>query len=143
MARISPTLCALRVAMSKVTMPRKHKNDRANNKVLIRRQGNPGRILTLPPADDSISLYSFGGEGWGEEAATPGSHSCPRLPSRLCPALSPRSAGGEREQPGGGAKLRPPLSAGQFFHCLSSGFAQYSRAYGIRTQAISVSSDRT
>jgi len=31
-----------------------------------------GRILTLPPTDDSVSLSSFGGEGRGEEAVTPG-----------------------------------------------------------------------
>jgi hypothetical protein len=29
----------------------------------------------------------------------------------------------------------------QFFHCLSTSFPQYSCAYGIWTQAISVSSD--
>jgi hypothetical protein len=38
MARISTTLCALRVAMSKVTMSIKHRNAQANNKALIRQQ---------------------------------------------------------------------------------------------------------
>ena len=39
-----------------------------------------GRTLTLPPADDSVSLSSFGGEGWGEEAVTPGGNCCSCLP---------------------------------------------------------------
>ena len=47
------------------------------------------RILTLPPADDSVSLSSFGGEGWGEEAVTPGGSCCRCLQRRLCP--SPRA----------------------------------------------------
>jgi hypothetical protein len=44
------------------------------------------RMLILAPADDSISLSFSGGEGWGEEAVTPGSRSWPSLPLRLCPA---------------------------------------------------------
>ena len=42
-----------------------------------------GRFLTLPPAGESVSLSFFGGEGWGEEAVTPGSCSRLRLRSRL------------------------------------------------------------
>jgi hypothetical protein len=42
---------------------------------------------SLPPAP--VSLSSFGGEGWGEEAVTPGGSCCPCLPQRLCP--SPRA----------------------------------------------------
>src|ERR1039458_6067915 len=42
-----------------------------------------GRILmTLPPADVSVSLSSFGGEGWGGGGGTPG--------GRAGPFLSPR-----------------------------------------------------
>src|ERR1035441_11015661 len=48
-----------------------------------------GRILTLPQADDSVSLFSFGGEGWGEEAVTPGGSCCPCLPQPLCPSPQP------------------------------------------------------
>ena len=44
---------------------------------------------TLPPADDSVSLPSFGGEGWGEEAVTPGGSCCLCLPQRLCPSPQP------------------------------------------------------
>jgi hypothetical protein len=67
-------------------------------------------ILTLPPADDSISLSSFGGEGWEEEAVTQGSRSCPCLPSCLCPSPrpSPRaSLAGRGRRPGGSVKMRP------------------------------------
>ena len=45
--------------------------------------------MTLPPVDDSVSLSSFGGEGWGEEAVTPGGTCCPWLPQRLCPSPQP------------------------------------------------------
>jgi hypothetical protein len=45
----------------------------------------PGCVVTLPPADDLLSLSSFGGEGWGEEVATAGGRPCPCLPPRLSP----------------------------------------------------------
>src|SRR5439155_2620186 len=47
------------------------------------------RILTLPPAHDRTSLSSFGGEGWGEEAALSESHCRPGLQTRRCPSPQP------------------------------------------------------
>src|SRR5437879_6568190 len=47
------------------------------------------RILTLPPAHDRTSLSSFGGEGWGEEAALSESHRRPGLQTRRCPSPQP------------------------------------------------------
>src|SRR5205809_6807674 len=51
------------------------------------------RILTLPPAYDRTSLSSFGGEGWGEEAALSESHCRPGLQTRRCPSPRARLAG--------------------------------------------------
>src|SRR5206468_9277350 len=47
------------------------------------------RNLTLPPAYDRTSLSSFGGEGWGEEAALSESHCRPGLQTRRCPSPQP------------------------------------------------------
>src|SRR5438876_3859887 len=47
------------------------------------------RILTLPPAHDRTSLSSFGGEGWGEEAALSESYCRPGLQTRRCPSPQP------------------------------------------------------
>src|SRR5437879_12632408 len=47
------------------------------------------RILTLPPAHDRTSLSSFGGEGWGEEAALSESPCRPGLQTRRCPSPQP------------------------------------------------------
>src|SRR5436309_13620572 len=47
------------------------------------------RILTLRPAHDRTSLSSFGGEGWGEEAALSESHCRPGLQTRRCPSPQP------------------------------------------------------
>ena len=72
--------------------------------LLQRRRGRSGRIrgggeirrsdrgasCQLPPADDSNSLSSFGGEGWGEEAVMPRSRSCLGVPSRVTPPHEPR-----------------------------------------------------
>jgi len=44
--------------------------------------------LTLLPTDDSVSLSSFGGEGWGEEAVPPGGSHLSCMPPRLCPSPS-------------------------------------------------------
>src|SRR5260370_2967557 len=48
-----------------------------------------GRIWTPPPAEDSISLSFFGGEGWGAEAALSESRPRTHLPVRLCPSPQP------------------------------------------------------
>ena len=45
--------------------------------------------MTLPPAHDRTSLSSFGGEGWGEEAALSESHCRPGLQTRRCPSPQP------------------------------------------------------
>src|SRR2546422_8224709 len=55
-------------------------------------------ILTLPPAHDRTSLSSFGGEGWGEEAALSESHCRPGLQTRRCPPPPPPPP----PRPGGG-----------------------------------------
>src|SRR5436309_3751333 len=47
------------------------------------------RILTLPPAHDRTSLSSFGGDGWGEEAALSESHCRPGLQTRRRPSPQP------------------------------------------------------
>jgi hypothetical protein len=54
------------------------------------------RRLILPPTDESVSLSSYEEEGLGEEAAIPGSRSCPCLPPRLCPSPRPSPCNGER-----------------------------------------------
>src|SRR5438552_12326543 len=58
------------------------------------------RILTLPPAHDRTSLSSFGGEGWGEEAALSESHCRPGLQTRRCPPPQPSP----RAPPAGGGR---------------------------------------
>ena len=76
-------------------------------------------------AREAFSLSSFGGEGGGEEAVTPGSGlasfaiALVPLSPALSPALSPRFAGGEREKPVGRRGLVWNFAArergGQFF----------------------------
>src|ERR1035437_1833617 len=58
MARISPTLCALRVAMSKVIMPLQHRNACANNKALF--AGAISSIVCPPPLRNIPALMAFG-----------------------------------------------------------------------------------
>ena len=59
------------------------------------------RCLILPPVNASVSLSSFGGEGWGEEAVTSGGSGCLCLPQRLRLSTA--------QQPGGGAfSTQPP-----------------------------------
>jgi hypothetical protein len=64
----------------------------------------PALLVSL---EIQVSLSSFGEEGWGEEAVTPGGNCCPCLPQRLCPpALRWRGEGDPR---GGCAKRSRPM----------------------------------
>src|SRR6266581_731524 len=91
---------ALAALVSDAGVPKRLKRNRKNGLSMLKTLACPHpntsivsrldeRILTLPPAHDRTSLSSFGGEGWGEEAALSESHCRPGLQTRRCPSPQP------------------------------------------------------